>query len=132
MGDQKVKVGNQYQPPLPLTKPVIKLPNNLNTVERRAQYFKKRFEKDPRSFHHYKKFMEEIPSKGCATISKDTPTDGKVWYLPHHGVYHPAKPNNIWVVFACSTEYAGRSIKKELVAGPNHNNKIIGTLIRFR
>ena len=132
MDDQTVKVGNHYQTPLPLRNPVMKLPNNRKMVERRAQYLKKRFEKDPKYFHLYKEFMEEILSKGYAKISTDTPTDGRVWYLPHHGVYHPTKPNKIRVVFDCSVEYAGRSINKELMAGPDLTNQIVGTLIRFR
>ena len=75
--------------------------------------------------------MEEVLSKGLAKISKNTPTDGSVCYLPHHGVYHPAKPNKIRVVFDCSAEYAGGSINKEIMTGPDLNNQIIGTLIRF-
>ena len=47
-------------------------------------------------------------------------------------MYHPAKPNKIRVVFDCSAEYAGRSINKELMAGPDLTNQIVGTLIRFR
>ena len=27
---------------------------------------------------------------------------GKVWYIPHHGVTHPAKPGKVQVVFDCS------------------------------
>ena len=37
MDDQTVKVGNHYQIPLPLRNTVMKLPNNLKMVERRAQ-----------------------------------------------------------------------------------------------
>ena len=77
-------------------------------VERRTQYLKKRFEKDPKYFHLYKEFMEEILSKGYAKISKDTLTDRKVWYLPHHGVYHPAKPNKICVSSDWRAEYLRR------------------------
>ena len=101
-------------------------------AEKRAQYLKKRFEKDSKYFCHYKEFMEEILSKGYAKISEDAPTDGRVWYLPHHGMYHPAKPSKIRVVFDCSAEYVGRSINKELMAGPDLTNQIVGTLIRFR
>ena len=132
MDNQTVKVGNHYQTPLPLRNPVMKLPNNRKMVERRVQYLKKRFEKDPKYFHHYKEFMEEILGKVYAKISEDTPTDGRVSYLPHHGVYHPAKPNKIRVVFDCSAEYAGRSINKELIAGPDLTKQIVGTLIRFK
>ena len=62
-------------------------------------------------------FIEEILSEGYAKISKDTPTDRRVWYLPHHGVYHPAKSNNIQVGFDCGTDHVGRSINEELMAG---------------
>ena len=78
MDDQTVKVGNHYQTPLPLRNPVMKMPNNRKMAEKRAQYLKKRFEKDSKYFCHYKEFMEEILSKGYAKISKDTPTDGRV------------------------------------------------------
>ena len=60
----------------------------------------------------YKEFMEKISSIGFTKNSKDTPTDGKVWYLSHHGVYHPAKSSKIPVVFDWSPEYVGRAIKK--------------------
>ena len=76
--------------------------------------------------------MEQILSKRYAKISKDTPTDGKIWYLPHHGVYHPAKPNKNRVVFDSSTGYAGTYINKELMASPDLTNQIFGTLVIFR
>ena len=72
--------------------------------------------------------MEEILSKGYAKVSKDTPTNGKICCLPHHGV----KPNKVRVVFGCSAEYVGGSINKELMAGPDLPNQTVGTLIRFR
>ena len=31
-------------------------------------------------FRHYKEFMEELFGEWYAKISKDTPTDGKVWH----------------------------------------------------
>ena len=76
--------------------------------------------------------MNEIIEKGYTRVSDRTPVDGKLWYLPHHGVYHPAKPNKIRIVFGCSTEYVGRSINKELLVVPNLTNQVISILIRFR
>ena len=40
--------------------------------------------------------------------------DGKVWYLPHHSVYHPNKPNTIRVVFDCSAHFKGLSLNNLL------------------
>ena len=48
--DQTVKVGNHCQTPLPLRNPVMKLPNNRKMLERRAQYLKKRSEKNSKVF----------------------------------------------------------------------------------
>ena len=129
MGDEAVKVGNHFQTPLPLRNSITKLPNNRKTVERRVQYLKKRLEKDSKFFCYYKEFMEEIISKEYAKISKSIRTNGRVWYLPHHGVYHPAKPNKIRFSFDCSAEYVGRSIKQYLMAGHDLANQIPGTWI---
>ena len=39
--------------------------------------------------------MNEIISKGYAKQSDDASQNGRVWYLPHHGFYHPLKPEKI-------------------------------------
>ena len=54
------------------------------------------------------------------------------WYIPHHGVYHPAKPGKISVVFYCSAEYLGYALSKQVIPGPDLTNQIVGVLIRFR
>ena len=58
--------------------------------------------------------------------------DGRVWYLPHFGVYHPKKPDQIRVVFDSSAEFQGVSLNKELLPGPDLMNSLVGVLIRFR
>ncbi|CAC5406218.1 unnamed protein product [Mytilus coruscus] len=58
--------------------------------------------------------------------------DGKVWYLPHHGVYHPLKPEKIRVVFDCSARNLGVSLNNELLQGPNLADNLLGVLMRFR
>ena len=88
--------------------------------------------KDDRLHQQYTEFMQEILGKGYAKESKSTQQDGRVWYLPHHGVYHPRKPDKIRVVFDCSPELNGRSINKDLLMGPDLTNQLIGVLTRFR
>ena len=70
--------------------------------------------------------------KGFAEKSFQQVQQGKTWFLPHHGVYHPSKPGKIRVVFDCSAEYNGVSINKKLMSGPDLTNHIISTLIKFR
>ena len=132
MDTKATKFGDHHQLPLPLKDPSVQLPNNRLMAERRAECLKKRFKGDDTHYQKYKEFMDEIIMKGYAVVSKSKPENGRVWYLPHHGVYHPRKPNKIRVVFDCSAEYAGRSINKELMSGPDLTNQIIGTLIKFR
>ena len=93
MEDQVVKVGNHYETRLPMKNPEMILPNNTVIAEKRANYLKRKFQKDEQHFSHYEDFMNEINEEGYARVSDKTPVDGKLWYLPHHGLYHPAKPN---------------------------------------
>ena len=126
-----MKVGNHYQTPLPLKNLDVKLPNNRKVAERRQLYLKKQLMKDDRFHPQYTEFMQEILGKVYAKESKSTQQDGRVWYLPHHGVYHPRKPDKIRFVFDCSSELNGRSVNKELLMGPDLTNQLIGVLTRF-
>ena len=57
---------------------------------------------------------------------------GRIWYLPHFGIYHPRKPKQIRVVFDSLTEYKGVSLNKMLLPGPDQTNSLLGVLLRFR
>ncbi|XP_070554735.1 uncharacterized protein [Ptychodera flava] len=79
--------------------------------------------------------MADIIEKGYAIqvpndeLDRD---DGKVWYIPHHGVYHPKKPEKIRVVFDCSAKFQGVSLNNLLLQGPDLTNNLLGVLLRFR
>ncbi|CAG2211230.1 unnamed protein product [Mytilus edulis] len=83
----------------------------------------------------YVSFMNNLFSKGFAEkvpITELNQDDGRVWYLPHHGIYHNKKPNKIRVVFDCSASYMGVSLNALLLQGPDLANNLIGVLLRFR
>ena len=77
--------------------------------------------------------MNEMLEKRYAEVvpASEQETDSKVWYVPHHGVYHPKK-SKIRVVFDCSAEHRGVSLNSQLLQGPDVGNSLIGVLIRFR
>ena len=79
-------------------------------------------------------FMQDIIEKGYAEKAPHERhnDDGKLWYIPHHGVYHPQKPNKIRVVFYCSATFMGHSLNKYLLQGPDLTNYLVGVLCRFR
>ena len=62
---------------------------------------KKRLERDPRFKRDYCDFMEGMLEMGHAEPVPKGELEGQVWYIPHHGVYHPRKPDKIRVVFDC-------------------------------
>ena len=85
-----------HEMPLPLRSQDVKLPSKKSLALRRLFTLKARFKRDP-SFHKdYTDFMEET-IKNCA---EEVPLEerinsaigeGKINYVPHHGIYHPKK-----------------------------------------
>ena len=123
-----------YQLPLPFREDNVKMPNNRKQAEQRSLWIKKKFA-DEQYKQDYTKFMNDIISKGYARKVLEPSMEveeGKTWYLPHHGVYHPKKPGKIRVVFDCSCSYKGTSLNEELLQGPNLTNSLVGVLTRFR
>ena len=81
----------------------------------------------------YTKCIEALIEKGYAQKcnNEDNVKDGQVWYLPHHGVYHPAK-GKLRVVFDCGATFQGVSLNVKLLQGPDLTNQLVGVLLRFR
>ena len=130
--DEKLrKVGEHFDIPLPLKNRLAKLPNNRNMAEKRLHCLKSRFIRNPEFFADYKGLIEDFLIIGFAKKSTEKPPDGRTWYIPHHGVYHPNKPGKIRVVFDCSADFKEISLNKKLMDGPDLANQIVGVIIRF-
>jgi hypothetical protein len=71
-------------------------------------------------------YAEPIPEMELEVGSK------LIWYIPHHGVYHPQKPDKLHVVFDCSASYHGESLNQHLLQGPDQTNGLIGVLSIFQ
>ena len=106
------------------------MPNNRKQATQRLIYLKRRFKKDSAFFEDYKQFMSNLLVQGYSREIDNSPA-GKMWYIPHHGEYHPSKPRKIRVVFNCGAQFAGRSLNQELLTGPDLTNPIVGVLTRF-
>lgn len=128
------KVGGHFEIGLPFRNKEIKMPNNRRMAEQRALNLRRRFNKDA-SFHtDYSVFMDDIISKGYAQrvpAEELERSDGRVWYLPHHGVSHPKK-KKIRVVFDCAATFQGTSLNDQLLQGPDLTSPLIGVMTRFR
>jgi len=132
MEEETTFKNGHYVSPLPFRSKDKAIPNNRNHVLQRAQWLKRRLSKQQRMYDDYVKFMNDIISKGYATKATEPPKDSKTWYIPHHGVYHPKKPDKIRVVFDCSMKANGYCLNQELLQGPDLTNQLMGVLLRFR
>jgi hypothetical protein len=123
------KVEGHYEIPLPM-KSTTSLPNNRYLAEKRLFGLQKKM-KSQTYREDYEKFMQDI-TKRYAEKAPESTTEGKTWYLPHHGVYHPRPPDKIRVVFDGNAEFPGESLNQHLLPGPNLTNNLSGVLARFR
>ena len=120
-----------YEMPLPF-KERPHLPDNKHCAVVRLNHLKRKLLRDKRYKEQYTEFMDEVIGKGDAEEVKDDGGEGEKWYIPHHGVFHPRKPNKLRVVFDCSARYKGTSLNDHLLSGPDLTNNLTGVLLRFR
>ena len=57
---------------------------------------------------------------------------GSAWYLPHHSVVHPQKPEKARMVFDWAAKFEGTSLNDQLMRGPDLTNSLVCVLTRFR
>ncbi|XP_068734749.1 uncharacterized protein [Montipora capricornis] len=79
--------------------------------------------------------MKELIEKGHAERvppEELSLNNGRIWYIPHHGVHHLQKQDKIRVVFDASAEFKGKSLNRYLLQGPDLTNNLTGVLCRFR
>ena len=124
-----------YEMALPWKHKPPNLPNNRPLAEHRLKLLQRRLTKDSALREKYSAFIDDLLHKGYA---RKVPAgllaqpDELAWYLPHHPVFHPQKPNKVRVVFDCSARYQGTSLNEQLLQGPDLTNPLVGVLIRFR
>ena len=125
----------QYTVPLPFREQNPVMPCNKSQAIKRVLWQKKKMVKDEQYHNDYKTFINKLlENKYAEQISDEQlkPQPGKLWYLPHHGVYNHNKPGKLRVVFDCSAKFAGQSLNDQLLQGPDLTNNLFGVLTRFR
>lgn len=124
-----------YHLPIPFRNNNINLPNNKGTAQQRLLYLKKKLLKDPELHKKYSNEMDNLFNKQFAEqvpYHELHKNDGAVWYIPHHPVKHPKKPEKFRIVFDCAAIYKNTSLNGQVLQGPDLANKLLGTLLRFR
>ncbi|VDO83572.1 unnamed protein product [Schistosoma mattheei] len=108
-----------------------RLPNNNKSAEHRVSCLKGRLIRDIMLLQYYVNTMTWYIERDYAEKVNDNYCDGLFWYLPHHPVFHPKKPNKLRVVFDCAAKYAGTSLNKNIYSGPDLVNNLVDVFTRF-
>jgi hypothetical protein len=111
-----------------------KLPDNKEGAMRRLFSLEKKLEKDPALRKRYQQSIETDIQKGY--IRKLSPEEAKSpspvsWYLPHHPVVNPRKPERLRRVYDASAVFNGSSLNSVLYKGPDLLPSLLGVLLRF-
>ena len=136
MEDTVELVEGHYRLGLPWRHKPHRLQNNRKMAQRRLDCLRRKFQKDPELFERYKTSINEYIEKGYAKriseINEGHECENTNFYLPHHAVCNPNKPDKIRVVFDCAAQFNGTSLNDELLPGPDQTNNLVGVLTRFR
>ena len=130
------KTDGHYEICLPFRGDIL-MPDNRMPVLNRLRSLGRKLENNSQFRNEYVNFMNTIIQRGYAEPVPEDELEGdelvgKVWFIPHHGVYHAKKPNKIRVVFDCAATYQGVSLNSTLLQGPNLTNNIVDVLMKFR
>ncbi|MBM6549319.1 reverse transcriptase domain-containing protein [Streptococcus dysgalactiae] len=102
---------------------------------RRLLSLGRRFKQDFNLKERYSAVLARYLEKGYAvrtlTEEVEDPTSFH-WYLPHHAVMNPKKPDKVRVVFDCAAMFKGESLNKHLLVGPSIISNLVGILLHFR
>ena len=105
----KLKENNHYEIFLPLKFFNLKPPPHREFSYQRLMSLKRKFLKKPFFYNDYVQFVSKMLDNNYAEKATNC-EESNVWFIPHHGVYHPLKPEKIRVVFDCSARFRGFSL----------------------
>lgn len=110
--DQSVKLKDgHYSLKLPFKAQEVTLPNNRCIAQQRLIGLRRKMERNEKFHQEYASFLENVISSGYAEIVPQDELrcgEDNLFYIPHHGVYHPRK-GKLRVVFNCEL-----SLKEQL------------------
>ena len=135
LDEATVLVDGHYQVPMLWKTDSVKLPNNKAVALKRFKYLLTKLRKDPELYAKYKETFEKYIEKGYArrmTSDEAAHTTDRTWYVPHHPVFNPKKPDKFRVVKDAAAPYQGTGLNLSLKAGPDLLRSLTGVLNRFR
>ncbi|XP_011672748.2 uncharacterized protein LOC100889831 [Strongylocentrotus purpuratus] len=131
--DNVVMNGGHYQLPIPFKERPPPLCDNRWMAQQRLHSLRRRLLRDTAMHAKYTQGMADLVAKGYAEeVDETQPPNGTCWYLPHHPVINPKKPDKLRIVFDCAAKCLGVGLNDVVMQGPDLTNKLTGVLLRFR
>ncbi|XP_071476662.1 uncharacterized protein [Diadema antillarum] len=123
-----------YELPIPFKEEPVKLPDNRHVALCRLESLRKKLQSNVQLHQKYSCEVAALLEKGYAEEVRyeDANARGPVWYLPHHGVLNPNKPDKLRIVFDCASKCQGKALNDVVHQGPDMTNNLLGVLLRFR
>ena len=128
--------GSRYQVGMLWAEEESSLPNNYFSAPVQLKSLERRLGRDTELKERYSKTINDDFSKGY--IVKVDKTDcfkvsnPREWYLPHHPVINPHKPEKVRRVLNGAAKFQGHSLNNSLLTGPDLLQTLIHILLRFR
>ena len=134
MDKSAILINGHYQLRLPFRQDRPILPDSRPAAEKRLEWLKKRMQKDEAFKEKYAQVMEKYRTEGSSREVQEEELRNlrPVWYLSHHAVWHPRKPDEPRVVFDCAAKSGGTSLNEQLLQGPENTSPLIEVILRFR
>ena len=122
-------VEGRYELGVPWNPNAPPLQDNKVLCEKRLESLRRRLQHNTLLKEKYIAVMDDHLSKGYISQIREKKNR---WYLPHHPVFNPKKPEKIRVVFDCAARFNDVSLNDTLLQGPDWTSKLVGVLLRFR
>ena len=133
--------GERYEVGLLWREDEVKLPNNFYSAMGQLKSLERRLQKDETL---KKRYQETIDTDVNADVNADlnvrkvdqaelNETKDKLqWYLPHHPVIYPHKPENARRMCNAAAKYQCVALNDKLLPGPDLLQSLVGIIFRFR
>ena len=128
--------GSRYEVGLLWAEDDAHVPNNFPSAMSQFTALERRLQKNSSLADKYTDSIQTDIDKGYIRKVDNEELNAtrelRQWYLPHHPVVNPHKPEKVRRVCNAASKHAGKSLNDALVAGPDLLQSLIGVLFRFR
>ena len=128
--------GERYEVGLLWQEDEVKLPNNFYSAIGQLKSLERRLQKDETLRKRYQETIDTDVNAGyfrkVDQAELNETRDKLQWYLPHHPVINPQKPEKVRRVCNAAAKYQGVALNDKLLPGTDLLQSLIGIIFRFR